>query len=278
MSAENEKVKKIIKKNLKEEIYNFFEDPTRVTFRDLIKNNVGEFDILDFKEAFPTFSKLARTILAMGNRESGCLIMGMKEEKDGTLKPVGLEKLIDKADITKGIQAYIPKKLKDDVEILDFSFEDAEYKKLIGKKFQIIFVVQKSEYLPYVSMIGNGEDIKADTIYFRRGTESTQANYEELQEIINKRIETKYSSSRELSLKNHLEQLKTLYAEIPKTISFSPFFSNLALAIPQVLLGEVKLNPEYPKESYSEFIIKMVKEKKNIITKELALEEINKVH
>jgi hypothetical protein len=38
-------VKKEHKKFMKEEFYNFWENPTRAAFRDLLKNNVGEFDI-----------------------------------------------------------------------------------------------------------------------------------------------------------------------------------------------------------------------------------------
>jgi len=266
----NNQSKREHKKFMKEEFYNFWENPTRTAFRDLLKNNVGEFDILDFKESFPEFSKISRTILAISNLENGCVILGVKEEKDGVLKPVGLENLIDKADITKKIKKYLPIKLFENIEISNLSYEDSDYKKLIGKKFQIIFIPYKPEHIPYVSK-ADGEGIEIDTIYIRRKTESARANYEELQDIINRRIETKYSSSREMNLKVHLEQLKKLYEEIPQTISYSPFLSNLGLVIPRALLGEVKPNPEYPKESYNEFILKMLDKKKKLIAEELGV-------
>lgn len=267
----NKSPKKEHRKHLKEEFYNFWDNPTRVAFRDLIKNNVGEFDILDFKESFPEFPKIAKAILAISNLENGCIVLGVKEEKDGVLKPVGLEKIIDKADIIKKIKKYLPSNLLENIELLNFSYEDSEYKKLIGKKFQIIFISYMPEYLPYISKAG-GEGIEIDTIYIRRKTESVRANYEELQDIINRRIETGYSSSREMNLKVHLEQLKTLYKEIPKTISYSPFFSNLGLAIPQVLRVEEKPNPEYPKESYNKFILRILDKKKKLISKELGID------
>ncbi len=270
----NEATKKINKKKLFEEFYNFFENPDKVTFRELIKTNVGELKTIDFKENLPENSTLARSILAMANYEGGCLVIGIKQKEDNSLTPKGLEKLTDKADITKGIKKYLPSKTLESIEILDFSYEDSEYKKLAGKKFQIIFIFYKPEYLPHVSRAG-GKGIKEDTIYIRRDTEAAPVNYDELQDIINRRVETKYSSSRELNLKKHLEQLKTLYEEIPETISYPPFFANLMTrVIPKELLGEEKANPEYPKESYNEFILKMIREKKSIITKELGFRNI----
>ena len=47
-------------------------------------------------------------------------------------------RLLFKEYLVKEIQKYI-KKLIDNIEISDFSYEASEYKKLIGKKFQIMF-------------------------------------------------------------------------------------------------------------------------------------------
>jgi len=66
---------------------------------------------------------------------------------------------------------------------LDFSYEASEYKELAGKKFQIIFIFYKPDYLSYISK-ADGKDIKEDTIYIRRDTEATPVNYEKLQDII----------------------------------------------------------------------------------------------
>ena len=214
-------------------------------------------------------------MLGMGNFKGGCLVIGVREEDSGILDYIGIEDLVDKKEVVDGIKKFIPQKLlTGSFDILNLVFVDSEYERLKGKKFQVILIYDKPENIPYVSKAESGNSIKVDTIYARRGTGTVSANYEELQDIINRRIETRYSSSRELNLKNHLEQLKTLYEEIPKTISCSPFFSNLGLAIPQALFGEVKPNPEYPKENFNKFILKMIKEKKNIIAKELGLGEI----
>jgi len=48
-----------IKKTFHEAFTKFFEEPTRDKLRELLKNNVGELDNLDFKESFPAKDKLA---------------------------------------------------------------------------------------------------------------------------------------------------------------------------------------------------------------------------
>jgi len=125
---------------------------------------------------------------------------------------VGIDKLIDKADIQKGIQKFIPVQLK--YESLDFSFEDSEYPKIIGKKFQFVLVEDTPAYIPFVA--NDGKDIRKNAIYIRRGTATEEANYEELQEIFNRRLETGYSSQREFNLEKHLGELECLYRHIPR--------------------------------------------------------------
>lgn len=41
------------KRNIHEEFAKFFENPKRETFRDLIRNNLGELRTCDFKEDWP---------------------------------------------------------------------------------------------------------------------------------------------------------------------------------------------------------------------------------
>jgi hypothetical protein len=50
----------------------------------------------------------------------------------------------------------------------------------------------------------------------RNKTETVEANYEQLQGIINRRIQTQYSSAAELTLEEHLAQLKLLYSNIER--------------------------------------------------------------
>jgi hypothetical protein len=205
-----------------EDFAKFFAAPSREGLRDLLKNHVGEFDNLDFKQNWPEFHKLARHILGLANSGGGCLCTGMKEKDDKTFEPVGVEQLLDKADLKKGIQKFIPSQVR--YEIVDFSYDDREYGKLVGKKFQIIFVEDIPEYIPFISK-SDGVDIQESVIYIRRGTSTEKANYEELQELINRRIETGYSSQEEFGLNRHLSELRILYDQIPDghlPFSFGP--------------------------------------------------------
>jgi hypothetical protein len=67
------------KKTIHESFAKFFEKPTRDRLRELLKNNVGELDNLDFKESFPEKEKLAKHILAIANSKGGVIIVGQKK-------------------------------------------------------------------------------------------------------------------------------------------------------------------------------------------------------
>ena len=136
------------------------------------------------------------------------MIFGVKETKDGTLEAVGIPKILDKSEICKKINNYVPTCVVYDV--IDFHYKNSEYPDIIGKKFQVMLVEYDQKILPILSL-KEGEGIKANVVYVRRGTNSDMANHEELQKIINERIETGYSSTHLLELSEHLEQLKILY-------------------------------------------------------------------
>ncbi len=236
-----------------EDFAKFFSDPSREKLRDLLKNNVGELDSADFKKDWPVLSKVARHILGLANSGGGCLFVGIEEKDDKTFEPIGVDELLDKADLQKGIQKFIPAQIK--YQAVDFPYDHSEYDKLVGKKFQIVFVDDMPEYIPFISR-ANGEGIKENTIYVRRGTNTDRANYEELQEILNRRIETGYSSQEEFDFNKHLSELRALYDQIPRNIS------SIRSAFPRGLFQE---NPEYPKEDFEEFIRRMIEMKKDVI-------------
>lgn len=202
----------MINKNkfIHEDFAKFFEHPTREDFRNLIKNNFGELPQCDFKEDWPGLSKLARHILGIANSKGGCIIVGIAQREDNALEPKGLPKLLDKAEITGGIKKYIPESLIQNINILDFSYADSEYPSLVGKRFQVVIIEDDVKHLPFVST-SEGDGILTSAIYIRRGTSTEQANYQELQVLLNRRLETGYSSSREIDLETHLQQLKILY-------------------------------------------------------------------
>ena len=192
----------------------FFEQPTRESFRDLIQQGVGETDYLDFKAQWPDLNKIAKHILGIANSGGGAIVVGIKQHDDGTLEPSGLDKLTDKVEIVKAVKKYLPSSLSYDV--IDFAFEDAEYTAIKGKKFQVVIVEYAEKHLPFLAS-KSGTDIKSNVAYIREGTESIEANHEHLEHLINLRVESGYSSSHTLDLREHLEQLKVLYQSRKET-------------------------------------------------------------
>lgn len=259
----------------KEEFAKFLEDPTRESLREILKNNSGEQNDLDFKAEWPSDPKVAKHVLAFANYGGGCLIVGVKEEKD-MLTPKGLTELKDKTTIFNKITKFLPGSLLADqhINLYDFSYTESEYEKIKGKKFQVLTVNSSPEKLPFVSL-NNGEGINEYRIYTRRGMQTVEASYEEIQKIINRRIETQYSSTAEIELETHLSQLKMLYEQVSPYKYFrsqASWAANLSRALDNAL-GEQqkKENPNYPKENYEAFISRMIEKKKKKIEIELGV-------
>ena len=247
---------------LKEDFAKFLE--TREGLREFLKNHCGETQHVDFKKEWPEMSKLAKHILAIANSGGGVIIVGVLQKEDNTFEPIGLDKIKDQSEILNGIKKFLPSSLLNSSKIRDFLYEESEYPKLKGKKFQVLLIPSDPEHLPYLSE-ADGKHIKSNRIYIRRGGETVEANHDELQKIINIRIETGYSSRRELSLEEHLNQLRILYNQLSRYISSSFLISKL--------LGLEISNPNYPKEIFESFILKLIELKKKRIMMEL---DINK--
>ncbi len=256
-------------KNAHEEFARFFEKPTRESFRDLIKRNYGETNQLDFKEEWPADTKIARHILGLANSGGGCLVVGIAEAADGGIVAKGLGSLKDKADLQKGVQKYLPNFIG--YTPLDFAYEDSEYPTLVGKKFQVVVVEDKPRYLPFVSF-GAGEGIKVAAIYIRRGTSTEEANYYELQAILNRRIETDYSTQTEFNLEQELAELQLLFRQIERYRYVDPAedaFQAQSLEDSGFYQEE---NSFYPAEDFEDFIANM------IIAKKLRIKALLKLH
>lgn len=121
----------------------------------------------------------------------------------------------DKADITNGLKKYLPAELLGRTDLLDFSFDASEYPKLVRKRFQVVIIEYSVDHMPALAL-RDGDGLKSSVIYVRREGQTEEATHDEVQSVINKRIETRYSTSNEINLKQHLEQLRALYAEIPR--------------------------------------------------------------
>jgi hypothetical protein len=229
----------------------------------VLQKNFGELDGLDFKEEWPSLPKMARHVLAMANCGGGCVVMGVSQEADKSLTARGLSSVIDKADIQRGMQKFLPNFLE--YHVLDFAY-DTSAGSLAGRRFQVLLVTDDPHYLPFVCEAGS-DSTRRCAIYIRRGTSSEEATNEELQKVLNRRIETGYSSSHELTLDEHLADLKVLYAQIRPSITHSRSEDILrAIVAATAIVGTTEQpNPAYPKEGYEPFVARMIRAKKAVI-------------
>lgn len=265
---------------IKDHFYDqFLKEPTKDNF---MKKSCGELNEMDFKETWIDKGPLAKIMLAMANNGGGIIVFGVKENEDNTFDILGLDSLKDTADISNSISRLVSSSL--DYEVFNFVFDSDVYGKFENKKFQIMVIHDTPERLPFVSL-GQSEKIEKDVIYVRRGTKSEKATSEEINRIIERKIATIYSENTDMSLDQHLEQLKKLYSELPQKIQVlvrkgtQPNFA-AALKVFGERIGalygtpdeyEEKDNPNYPDEGYEAFILRMINAKKLKIEKVLDL-------
>lgn len=206
-------------KTPKEIFERFFRERSQKTLQEFLENHTGEQRDCDFKKDWPELPCVAKHILGIANSGDGCLIVGVEEKRDKSSKLTGLESFLDKAEFSDGVYWFLPVRLQSNVSVEDF--------KIRSKKVQVVFVNSDPIQLPYISTYA-GKGIERNTIYFRRQGMTIEINDEELQQLINRRLATGYSSDREISLRNHLEELKILYSELAKLKSL-PFNQQIAL-------------------------------------------------
>lgn len=256
----------------KDYLYELFQKPSRESFRDYFQNSTGEMNDIDFKAQLEADSKLAKHILGIANYGGGAIVFGVKQESDGSLEYDGVTNIMDKADITKKLNAFIPSNLNYDVH--EFIFEGSEYEKLQYKKFQMLIIKDTPSDLPFFAK-KDGEDIKKDDIYYRHGTNTVKADSTQIKKILARMIRTQTSDS-ELNLIEHYEQLKLLYTLIEKdkhilisqSDGISTAMAMFGQAIEQIYgKREFKTVPNefYPAESFEEFVSNCIQSKKNKI-------------
>jgi predicted HTH transcriptional regulator len=231
----------------------FFENPTRSTLRTLLRENLGEFNHIDFKKMWLLDAALARHLLGFANSGGGVIVIGVREEDDKNLAPDGLETLADKTDISNSVKRFLPDTLQ--YSVLNFRFDESEYAKIKGKQFQVLLIENAPEHLPFVCQ-ADGDKIRKAAIYVRDGVATIEASHEQLQRILNTRIATSHSTDRELTLKDHLDELQILYAMIPRQVGGLFGLQPIGLSTP---------NPSYPKEHLDSFVARMIEAKKKVI-------------
>jgi hypothetical protein len=93
---------------LRSEFATFFAEPTLPGLRNILRDHPGELRNLDLKAQWPEHASLSKHVLGMANSGGGCIVVGVEEQPDKTLDPVGMAALKDKADIANGIQEAYP--------------------------------------------------------------------------------------------------------------------------------------------------------------------------
>ena len=233
---------------LRDAFADFFKSPSRESLSVILADLPEERNEIDFKKDWDSWPKLAKNTIAMGNTGNGLIVHGV-EQQNGLFVAVGLPELIDKANISKGIQDYLPSKL--DWEIWDFCYPAEHF--LSAKKYQVVAINYDPSIIPLVSF-KDGAEIKRNRIYVRRQTESVEANYDEMQDVIRRRIASSSISARKLA--EHLEELRALYQSMNKYISMNEMMAGI--------LASDK-NPRYPAEDFDSFVLRMIEHKKKVV-------------
>jgi hypothetical protein len=138
----------------------------------------------------------------------------------------------------------------------------------VGKRFQVVFVHPRPEAVPFVAQRG-GTGIRGGAIYIRREGATEEATYEEVERLITERLAASPQTVEARDLKAHLEELKVLYAEVPRYIhAANPLFPGLVPDLTRMVslfTGEARQNPNFPSEDYQAFVRRLIEGKKKLI-------------
>lgn len=257
----------------KEKLSIFLGETTHQNFQVLLKHGAIEDDDLDFKRDLLPFDEVAKHILAMANKHGGAIVFGVEEINTNVFQPCGLSKSLDITDIEKKIRPYFPRELQPIVHFVPICFNEDELDDNIkGRHFLVVIIDYEPRYVPFVAA-KESDKLRKDYIYIRRNRASEPINHDELQEVLNKRIDTQHSTTTERELREHLDELKELYGHIPrnisKVISHTPSIFESTLKNTILMLGETKYenipNPNYPEEDYEKFVKRIIEIKKKVI-------------
>lgn len=194
-------------KSIKESFAKLFDDPNRVTLKDSLNNLTTEYDDFELKEREIETHTLAKHIIGMANTNGGIIILGVKETENGP-KPCGLVDNTDTTDMKKQLTKYLPHELTYDIHQIDYN-ERNEWNDLKNKSFKIIKIEFTPEYIPFLPIKESKDYLRTD-IFCRKNSSTTKCEYDDLQDILNKRKSINHDRISALTLRNELEELKIL--------------------------------------------------------------------
>lgn len=253
----------------KDSLLDFLKEPTLETFSFFLEKNLGETNNIDFKEEWVEIEKIAQILMGMGNSGGGCILIGIAEE-NGNLVSKGIQgKTYDPSDFNKKISKYFPNSIVVKIQLLNFFYDNDVYGKLKNKKFQMVMINVEDDKIPIVCECQSKLFKKGD-IFVRRGTNTEKVNYDELQILLNQRIEATKAQLTDEGLREQLKQLKILYDAIPTVINKNSFSALMQSPFALQLIGKEK-NEEYPKKSYEKFLTEIIEKKQDEIKKYLSI-------
>jgi predicted HTH transcriptional regulator len=164
----------------------FISEPTHKNLTALMDSGLEETDLVEFKESVSSHDKLAKTILSFANTQGGLVVIGVKQDSSNSFELIGVDKYADKQTIFSKVRRFLPSTLNFDVQNTEMN----------GRKLQVIIIGPLPNLRPFVCS-GDGPNIRATAIYVQKGTECLEVDYGTLQELINDRIDSQFSSRRE---------------------------------------------------------------------------------
>jgi hypothetical protein len=250
------------RRSMKEELSEFFQEPSRDKFREIVRNLDAEYDFTDFKSKWPDLSKVAKHILGMANSGGGIIVIGIKENDD-RLNAAGVNPK-DRAEIDE-IDAYLPGSPDEIYALETFKYDSSDYGDLEGKSFQVIFVNYNEERIPLVSE-NNGKEIKSGRIYYREGTKTEEASHQQIQDMISKRVKNEVDTPGQ-EFEEDISQLRSLYKNYPT--------GPTKHEVPNIMLGSLRLSGQVRSEDkevwsdFKEFMDEMIEAKKDRIREKI---------
>jgi hypothetical protein len=214
---------------IKDDVARFVADPTRDGLQELIRYFGGEFDQYELKETWPPVQRMAKTALAIANSGGGVIIFGIR---DATLEPVGLAQFMSKQQVFDTFRSFIPGDLLNEITLLDFDYAGAGYEPIRGKLIQVLAIPDLPHALPFVcedEWHQNDDHVRRGAIYVRSGTNTREADYRQLQQMIERRVGAADPVHSAHHLSESLAELHALYVARARAV-VAPASADHALA------------------------------------------------
>lgn len=198
-------------KRIKDDIARFVANPTQDGLQNLIQYFGGEFDQYELKEAWPVLPRIAKSVLAIANSGGGVILFGIN---DASLDPVGLPEFMPKQHVFDVFGEFLPGPLLNEVTLLDFDYDEAEYPALKDKLIQVLAIPDLPHVLPFVCENEWTQDdahLRRGAVYVRNGTQTIESSYEQIQILINRHVDAVMPGGNVDELTQELAQLHALY-------------------------------------------------------------------